>query len=369
MDQNNQEPLFTVITDVFWRLDLFKPGLESLINQTYNNLEIVIINNGASEDIKDFIFKTSQKDERVKVLEFTENHFSWEDPGSALKDILNKALKDKVTGQFVLYKSFDDLLSKNYIQSMVNLFHENPDCITASGRPISMDDKGINQSELEDKKINIRPRYMPGIDLVLDFINKGSMYRVPGGMLTLRTKDLIDAGGWDRNIDLSHFLRVLPFGITGTDTNAILYWRRHSDQLNKKLNERGHVGALETYSLLEDSDLKERWSQSNGKILKILIKFITNNQLKTSAKWFILNLYHFKFKSMLMTLSEERFSLMFIRFLPKYIWQFRMIFIVNIIKIFRPLFRLPFILIDKYFPSLKEGNSLFKRILEFIKKS
>ena len=40
MDQNNQEPLFTVITDVFWRLDLFKPGLESLINQTYNNLEI-----------------------------------------------------------------------------------------------------------------------------------------------------------------------------------------------------------------------------------------------------------------------------------------------------------------------------------------
>ena len=368
MNQENQNPLFTVITDVFWRLDLFKSGIESVLHQSYKNLEIVVINNGASKDIRDFIKEISLSDKRLKILEFNKNHFSWEDPGSSLKYILNEALKLKVTGKYVFYKSFDDLLSKNYVQSMVNLFKENPSCITALGRPISMNDNGIDQFELDDKEINIRPRYMSGKDLVVDYINEGNLYRVPGGMLTLKTTDLINVGGWDRHIDLSHFLRVLPFGVTGTDNNAFLYWRRHSDQLNKKLNVKGHVGALETYSLIEDTDLKERWDKLDKGLTKTLISFMTRRQLKTSAKWFILNLFNFRFKSIFITLSEERFNLLFLVFLPKYVWRYKMMFIVRFIKIFRPLLKPIFIYVDKSIPSLKGRSILFSRALSFLIK-
>jgi len=368
MNQENQDPLFTIIIDVFWRLDLFKPGIESVLLQSYKNLEIVVINNGASNDISDFIKEISLSDKRLKILEFNENHFSWEDPGSSLKYILNEALKLKVTGKYVLYKSFDDLLSENYVQSMVNLFKENSSCTTALGRPISMHDNGIDQFELEDKEINIRPRYMSGKDLVIDYLNEGNLYNMPGGMLTLKTTDLINAGGWDRQTDLCHFLRILPFGVVGTDNNAFLYWRRHSDQLNKKLNAKGYVGALGTYSLIEDTDLKERWDKLGEGLTKTLISFMTRSQLKTSAQWFILNLFHFRFKSIFITLSEEKFNLLFLAFLPKYVWLFKLVFLVSFIKIFRPLLRPIFLYVDKLIPSLKGRSILFSRALSFLIK-
>ena len=36
---------FTVITDVFYKLDIFKHTADAILNQTYKNLEIIIIDN------------------------------------------------------------------------------------------------------------------------------------------------------------------------------------------------------------------------------------------------------------------------------------------------------------------------------------
>ena len=70
-----KNPIFTILTDVYWGFSLFKEGIRSVQNQTYSNLEIVIINNGAAEEITDYILDLASKDQRIKILHYKENRF------------------------------------------------------------------------------------------------------------------------------------------------------------------------------------------------------------------------------------------------------------------------------------------------------
>ena len=51
---------FTVLIDVFWGLQFFQEALWHIQNQTYQNLEIIIANNGANNEITQFIENTKK---------------------------------------------------------------------------------------------------------------------------------------------------------------------------------------------------------------------------------------------------------------------------------------------------------------------
>ena len=52
---------FTVLIDVYWGFAFFQKALEGIQNQTYQNLEIIIANNGANDEITQFINNTSKE--------------------------------------------------------------------------------------------------------------------------------------------------------------------------------------------------------------------------------------------------------------------------------------------------------------------
>ena len=54
------DKIFTVSIDVFHGLKYFQQALENIRNQTYPNLEIIISNNGASNDIQEYIASQSK---------------------------------------------------------------------------------------------------------------------------------------------------------------------------------------------------------------------------------------------------------------------------------------------------------------------
>ena len=64
---------FTVLIDVYWGFAFFQKALEGIQNQTYQNLEIIIANNGANDEITQFINKTKKTDSRIKVLHYEKN--------------------------------------------------------------------------------------------------------------------------------------------------------------------------------------------------------------------------------------------------------------------------------------------------------
>lgn len=95
--------------------------LESVINQTYKNLEIIIVNDGTKDNSMKIVGEYLS-DERIKVIN-KEN--------GGLSSARNKGMED-VNGEYTYFLDSDDWLELNTIEILVKNLEENLDIIGAN---------------------------------------------------------------------------------------------------------------------------------------------------------------------------------------------------------------------------------------------
>ena len=275
---------FSVIMCCYQRVALLKEAVAALRRQTYSNMEIIMINNGATPEVVEVLHQTASEDERVKLLHFAENQSTPDDPAKFVEVCCNPAL-EMATGDYVWWQSDDDLIADDYAEKMVALFEGNPDCTTAAGLPASIDING-RRNDTGPRRSNFRPRYMPGHLLALDVMRGGrAMLDTPGTIFTVKRDELIKAGGFHQPIEYLHLYGIVPFGVTGFDETAIAYWRHHEGQLNKEATARGLIGAIEMYSLLKDLSIERRWQELGGDTGRELVAAVEKEQCVKAASW------------------------------------------------------------------------------------
>lgn len=285
-------PLFTTIMDTYYRPAMLREAINALFRQTYDNLEIILINNGATKETIEYLYEVAALDKRVKLLHFKENQYSPDDPVKMLDTCLNPALKMS-TGDYILYQSDDDSIADDYVEKMVALFQGNPECTTAAGLTVSINTEG---NVIPEPRIsNFRLRYIAGHTLALDYLHGGKMFSSPGTIFTIKRDSLIKAGGFHRCIEQSHLYGIVPFGVTGFDETAILYWRRHDSQLNKQLSARGWIGTDIAFALLKDWEIERRWQVFGKDAAREVVIRIENKIYENAAKWFAINLFFLRF--------------------------------------------------------------------------
>lgn len=104
-------PKVTIGIPTFNRAAYLQEALLSALRQTYANLEIVVSDNGSTDDTH--LVLTQQEDPRVVIVEHSENHgmvYNW-----------NSCLS-QATGEFFLLLSDDDILEPNAIETLLNGF-------------------------------------------------------------------------------------------------------------------------------------------------------------------------------------------------------------------------------------------------------
>jgi len=362
--------IFTINIDVFYKLPLFREAIKAIQDQTYQNLEIIISNNGADQEITDFIIETKKIDKRVKVLTYEENIFSYDDPQVPNDVLFNNALKI-AEGRYLFRQSYDDLIALDYIERMARLFNENTECISAAGLPIRIDIEGrVRPREIREKSkrlYNLRPRYMPGHEMALDYFNpKGSkMFSTPGTIFSFRKDALIKYGGFHRSIDLCHLLGLVPFGITGFDEEAIFYSRSHPGQLNKELYRRGWTGVKEDYSLLNDFNIKERWSVFGEDVAHYVVSNISSRINKNAAQCTVICFFTLNFKGAVRTLFNSFWKLNYWKILPELIWRHKMVLVLSLLSKFQWVIQ-PFInSLNSLLPSTSSGLGVIKKIQRY----
>lgn len=294
--------VFTIIIDTYYRPAMLKEAVEALFRQTYGNLEIILVNNGATFETVEYLHEVSALDRRVKLFHFKKNQFSFDEPLKMIRVCLNAGL-ELATGDYVWYQSDDDIIADDYAEKMIALFKENPDCITAAGLPVSVDING-NVIKAEGRTGNFRPRYMPGHLMALDALRRGKMFSAPGTIFTIKREVLVKAGGYHPNVELSQLCGIVPFGVTGFDETAIFYWRRHEGQLNKILNKRGYVFPDVTSSLLRDWQIEKRWQVFGKDVAREVVTTITKNSLTQAAFWFWFHLSFLRVRASLRAIKE-----------------------------------------------------------------
>lgn len=119
-----QSPLISVIVPTYNRDQLIEETITSIIRQTYNNWECIIIDDGSTDNTKTIVEKIIKNDNRIYyVLK--------ENGGSA--SARNEGLKH-AKGRYIVFLDSDDLLHPDMLIDHLNIFKEKPQTkITISG--------------------------------------------------------------------------------------------------------------------------------------------------------------------------------------------------------------------------------------------
>lgn len=101
--------------------------LDSVVNQTYKNLRIILVNDG-STDSSEAIAREYLSDQRVSLISKENGGLS-----SARNAGLREAYLDGNDGDYILFLDSDDYLALSYVDSMVKAIVANPQAEIALG--------------------------------------------------------------------------------------------------------------------------------------------------------------------------------------------------------------------------------------------
>ncbi len=120
-----QEKKLSVIIPTYNSETYLKQAIDSVLNQTYKNIELIIVDDNSQDSTKQMVLEYAKKDERVKHYFFEEN----KGPGFARNFGLTKA-----TGYYLTLVDHDDFQELNRYELMINkLEKDNTDaCVTYS---------------------------------------------------------------------------------------------------------------------------------------------------------------------------------------------------------------------------------------------
>lgn len=122
-EKPKQDIKFSIIVPNYNNGDWINKTIESVLNQTYNNWEMYIIDDMSTDDSVEVIKK--YKDKRITLIE---NEIKLYNGGSRNVGIL-KAKKSNLEG-YLLFIDSDDWLSNNKVLEKLNEFIEDEDLIT-----------------------------------------------------------------------------------------------------------------------------------------------------------------------------------------------------------------------------------------------
>jgi len=108
-------PKVSVIIPTYNRADLLPRAIDSVLNQTYRDLELIIVDDGSTDNTKEIVEKYQKKDERIKYL--------WEENYGGPARPYNLALK-QCQGEYIAFLDSDDVWLPEKLEKQIAIFEE-----------------------------------------------------------------------------------------------------------------------------------------------------------------------------------------------------------------------------------------------------
>ena len=106
--------LISVIVPVY-NVELYlERCVDSIINQTYNNLEIILVDDGSPDKSGDLCDKLAKKDNRIMV---------YHKKNGGLSDTRNYGVRN-ANGEYITFIDSDDYVAKDYIEHLYSMIEE-----------------------------------------------------------------------------------------------------------------------------------------------------------------------------------------------------------------------------------------------------
>jgi len=177
-------PLISVITATYNRENMLTRAIESVLTQTLEDFEYIIVDNGSVDRSGQIADEFAEKDSRIRVLYLK--------PNSGPSGAYNAGL-EAARGIFVAYVDDDDWVEPDYLEFLYGMIRDNDADIAVSG--------SAGKRAFDEKAL------LTGEEAVMEMLNRRRINTTPGTKLIRR--------------ELMEDIRF-PAGITACDA-AIMY--------------------------------------------------------------------------------------------------------------------------------------------------
>lgn len=131
-------PSISIIIPCYNKADFIAETLDSIVNQSYPNLEVLIQDGGSNDGTVDIIAKYAKKYPKIFKYE------SKKDKGQV--DAINKGFI-KATGEILTYINADDFYTANALIRVGKYFANNPGTLWVAGQGKAVNYKGMEIAE------------------------------------------------------------------------------------------------------------------------------------------------------------------------------------------------------------------------------
>lgn len=249
----SNRPLVSVIIPAYNAGKYIDQTIQSVLTQTYANIELIIVNDGSTDNTAE-VLKKYQADNRFKIV-----HQS----NAGCSAAKNKGL-EQAAGDYIQYLDADDLLSANKLEEQVSALEEKPMHLAVCRTKV------FDQVIEDANAAEIDTEFLYSTDKPVEFLL--NLYGVNGkqGMIQpnafLLSKQLSDAvGKWDTTLspapdeDGEYFCRAMlaASGIVFTQ-QSINYYRKQqgSGSLSRQISSLHAKGGLISLKLKANHILK-----------------------------------------------------------------------------------------------------------------
>lgn len=221
-------PLITVIVPIYKVEKYLSICIESILKQTYTNIEIILVDDGSPDKCGQICDEYATKDHRIQVIHKT---------NGGLSDARNVAL-DVAKGEYITFVDSDDYIAQDYVEYLWHILNKNNADISAMLDKHFIDGKTLTIFTKEDKVSVISPNdYLCKLFYQINVTTgaQAKLYkkelfkniRFPKGLLY---EDLLTIYKLINNCNkiaisdhISYFYRERPGSIIGSPFNQLKY--------------------------------------------------------------------------------------------------------------------------------------------------
>lgn len=136
--------LISIIIPIYNVEEYLEKCINSVINQTYKNIEIILVDDGSQDRCGMICDEYAKKDKRIKVIH---------KKNGGLSDARNNGI-DIANGKYITFIDSDDYVSCDYVEYLYYILKKYSTRISCCGHYVCFDKKIISKTSLIEKKVS-----------------------------------------------------------------------------------------------------------------------------------------------------------------------------------------------------------------------
>lgn len=277
------KPLVSVVIPCYNHEDFVQASIQSVINQTYENIELIIIDDGSKDG------SIAKIEEMTKLCEQRFVNFEFRSrPNKGLSATLNEAI-EWCQGEYYSGIASDDVILSHKLKVQVEFLNSHHNVLAVFGgvQHIDENDKIIATSLSKSRYYDFKRIIMHKFDL-------------PAVTQLIRLQALKETGGYDSSIILEDWymwLKLTKHGSIYYMSEIFALYRQHDNNISKD-SEKMKQGRLDVLSFFKDSkyynkalanikwfNTKKQYEESSNKI-KYSLRLFSIKPFKTANYFF-----------------------------------------------------------------------------------